>query len=101
MCVTSAYSEAICGGDIVCIGLSNVLPCSQRECCLSGNDVVNDGPGYDAFIIRFFVRAQNTVNIAPQIKHRPKIPSAIPVIPDVVHPLDAGSVLCRKEKLSM
>lgn len=44
-------------------------------------------------MIRLFLRAQKTVNMAALTKQRPKIPSANPVIRDDVHPLDAGSVL--------
>lgn len=45
VCVTSAYSDAICDGVATeCIGFINVLPCSHSVCCLSGNVVVNIGP---------------------------------------------------------
>lgn len=57
---------------------------------------LNKLPGYDAFMILLFLRAQKTVNIAALTKQRPKTPSASPDIHEDVHPLDAGSVLQNK-----
>lgn len=60
-------------------------------------DVSLQLPGYDAFILRLFFRAQYSANITPLINEITRMASAMPDIHVVAHVPTAGSVLCAKE----